>query len=269
MWFAGDRKTIRQPAVAGSFYPRDAAALRSMVAGFLTDAESTPRNRVRALVVPHAGYIYSGSTAAEGFAGLTALQGQVERLVVIGPAHTVAFTGIAVPSAAAFRTPLGEMPLDRAAIDVLLELPQVVVDDGAHAREHALEVELPFLQAVLGDLAIVPLVVGSASPEEVAAVLVRLWDERTLIIVSSDLSHYHDYETACRRDAQTAAAIESFDEAAIGFEDACGAQGLRGLLIEAKRRGLVIERLALCNSGDTASDRRQVVGYGAWAIEAP
>lgn len=269
MWFTRDRKAVRRPAVAGSFYPGDAAALRSMVADFLAEAGSTPRNRIRALVVPHAGYVYSGSTAAEGFAGLKALQGQIDRVVVIGPAHYAGFTGIAVPSAAAFRTPLGEMPLDRPAIDALLELPQVVVDDGAHAPEHALEVELPFLQAVLGDLPLVPLVVGSASPEEVAAVLARLWDEKTLVVVSSDLSHYHDYATARRRDSQTAAAIEDFDEAAIGFEDACGALGLRGLLIEAKRRGLAIERLALRNSGDTAGDRRQVVGYGAWAIEEP
>ncbi len=269
MWFTRDRKAVREPAVAGSFYPHDATALKSTVAALLSDAESKPRNRVRAVIVPHAGYVYSGSTAVEAFAALKALEGQVDRLVVIGPAHYVGFTGIAVPSALAFRTPLGEMPLDRAAIDGLLDFPQVVVDDGAHAPEHALEVELPFLQAVLGDLPLVPLAVGSASAKDVAAVLAQLWDERTLIVVSSDLSHYHDYDTARRRDAQTAAAIERFDEAAIGLEDACGAKGLRGLLIEAKRRGLVIERLALRNSGDTAGDRRQVVGYGAWVVEEP
>lgn len=264
--FTGFGKKVRRPAVAGSFYPRGTAALRDMIAEMLAGAQAGPKGRVRAVVAPHAGYIYSGSTAAEAFAALKPLKGQIERLVIIGPAHYVSLSGIAVPSVEAFQTPLGEMPLDRPAIDSLLGLPQVVVDDGAHAPEHALEVELPFLQTVLGDLPIVPLVVGSARAQEVAEVLGRLWDEKTLIVVSSDLSHFHGYETARSLDAATADAIERCDEAAIGFEDACGALGLRGLLIEAERRGFTVERLALRNSGDTAGDRRRVVGYGAWAI---
>lgn len=264
--FLGFGKKVRRSAVAGSFYPGDADALNDMVIGLLAGARAAPKGRVRAVVAPHAGYIYSGSTAAEAFAALKPLKGQIERLVVIGPAHFVSLSGIAVPSVEAFQTPLGEMPLDRPAIDGLLDLPQVVVDDKVHAPEHALEVELPFLQTVLGDLPLVPLVVGSARAQEVAEVLERLWDEKTLIVVSSDLSHYHDYETARGLDAATAAAVERCDEAAIGFEDACGALGLRGLLIEAERRGLAVERLALRNSGDTAGDRRRVVGYGAWAI---
>ena len=264
--FAGDGKNVRPPAVAGSFYPLDAALLKDQVGDLLAGAESASRGRVRAVVAPHAGYVYSGSTAAAAFAGLEELAGRVERLVVIGPAHYVAFSGIAVPSVAAFRTPLGAVPLDRPAIDRVLDLPQIVVNDAAHAPEHALEVELPFLQAVLGAIPVVPLLVGSVRAEEVADVLARLWDEDALIVVSSDLSHYHDYATAKRRDAATAAAIEALDEAAIGRDDACGSLALRGVLIVAKQRGFAVQRLALRNSGDTAGDRSRVVGYGAWAI---
>ena len=266
MLFEGDKKAVRRPAVAGTFYPRDAKVLADTVAGLLVGARGAQNGRIRAVIAPHAGYIYSGPVAAEAFAGLKALESRVERLVLIGPAHFVRFRGIAAPTVEAFRTPLGEVSLDRGAIGEIADLPQLVVDDEPHAPEHALEVELPFLQAVLGAVPIVPLVVGSARAEEVAEGLERLWDEKTLIVVSSDLSHYHDYETAQRLDAATAEAIERCDEGAIGLDDACGSLALRGMLIEAKCRGLAIERLDLRNSGDTAGDRNRVVGYGAWVV---
>jgi len=266
MLFGGNRKAVRRPTVAGTFYPRDAEVLKDTVAGLLAGARATQNGQIRAVIAPHAGYIYSGPVAAEAFAGLEALKGRVERLILIGPAHFVRFRGIAAPTAEAFLTPLGKVSLDRAAIREIADLPQVVIDDEPHAPEHALEVELPFLQMVLGAVPVIPLVVGSARAEEVAEILERLWDEKTLIVVSSDLSHYHDYETARRIDAATAEAIERCDEGAIGPDDACGSVALRGLLIEAKRRGLTIERLDLRNSGDTAGDRNWVVGYGAWVV---
>jgi AmmeMemoRadiSam system protein B len=204
--------------------------------------------------------------AAEAFASLRAEEHYFSRVVVIGPAHRMRVRGIAVPSVGAFATPLGDVPLDIPAIQEIAVLPSVVVQDEPHADEHALEVVLPFLQTVLGPVPIVPLLVGSASPKEVAEVLNRLWDDDTLIIVSSDLSHYLRYEDARRRDLATAEAIERFDESAVDFEDACGALPVRGLLIEAARRGFSVERLDLRNSGDTAGDRSHVVGYGAWVI---
>lgn len=266
MLLGSDRKDVRPPAVAGSFYPRAADVLKDTVAGLLAGVKTAHNGRVRAVIAPHAGYIYSGVVAAEAFAGLKVLKGHVDRLVIIGPAHFVSVRGIAVPAVDAFRTPLGDIPLDREAIRSVVDLPQIVVDDAPHAPEHALEVELPFLQAVLGAVPIIPLVVGSARTEQVAEVLERLWDEKTLVVVSSDLSHYHDYETARRLDAATAEAIERCDEGAIDRNDACGSLALRGTLILAKRRGLEIKRLDLRNSGDTAGDRRRVVGYGAWIV---
>ena len=264
--FSRETSNIRQPAVAGSFYPSDAEKLGQTLAGLVAGARAAPDERMRAVIVPHAGYAYSGAIAAEGFAALAAQKGQLARLVVIGPAHFVAFQGIAAPAARAFRTPLGDMPVDTIAIDQISALAQVVIDDTPHISEHSLEVELPFLQAVFGSVPIVPLVVGRATPEEVADILRQLWDDNTAIIVSSDLSHYHNYEAACRLDKATAAAIERCDEAAIGRDDACGSIAIRGLLIEANRRGLSIERLALANSGDSGGDRGRVVGYGAWSV---
>jgi MEMO1 family protein len=262
-------KAIRRTAVAGLFYPADPSELESTVENLLAHSKAKHGpGRICALIVPHAGYVYSGQVAAEAFALLRAEYQHVARVVIIGPAHRMLIQGIAVSSAGAFVTPLGKIPLDTAAIAEIANFASVVVEDEPHADEHALEVELPFLQAVLGSIRIVPLLVGSAAPREVAEVLSRLWDDDTVIVVSSDLSHYLRYEDARRRDRATAEAIERLDETAIDFQDACGALPVRGLLIEAKRRGLSIERLDLRNSGDTAGDRNRVVGYGAWAIRA-
>ena len=259
---------IRSPAVAGTFYPVDAARLRAVVASCLAEASGAPGDRPpKAVIAPHAGYVYSGPVAGHAFAALGAAASQIRRVVVIGPAHFVPVQGLAVPSAEVFRMPLGDVPLDRAAIAGILDLSQVELADAPHRPEHALEVELPFLQAVLGDFALVPLLVGDATPDDVANVLGRLWDgPETLVVISSDLSHYEPYASARGHDAATAEAIERLDEAALGPRDACGYLPIAGLLIEARRRRMQALRLDLRNSGDTVGPKDQVVGYGAWAF---
>jgi AmmeMemoRadiSam system protein B len=262
---------IRPPAVAGAFYPAQPARLRTMVRDFVAEAGGGQADPPpKAIIAPHAGYIYSGPVAARAFAALDRERAPIRRVIVIGPVHFVPIRGLAVPEVDAFRTPLGVVPLDRTAIDEILDLPRVQVSDPPHEPEHALEVELPFLQTVLGEFSLVPLVVGNARPEEVAEVLERLWGgDDTLIVVSSDLSHYHPYETAQRLDGATAAAIERFDDTRLGPSDACGYLPIAGLLVEARRRDLRVERLDLRNSGDTAGSRDSVVGYGAWAFFEP
>jgi AmmeMemoRadiSam system protein B/AmmeMemoRadiSam system protein A len=258
---------IRPAAVAGMFYPDDARELDGMVRGFLREASSGQgaRSRAKALIVPHAGLIYSGPIAASAYARLAPVARRIRRVVLIGPCHRVPLRGLAVPSADAFATPLGAVPVDRAACESLLELPCVRLFDATHAQEHALEVQLPFLQTVLRDFAIVPLVAGDATSAEVAQVLERVWGgDETLIVVSSDLSHYLDDAAAKRLDAATCRAIETLDDAAIGDHQACGRVPVRGLLRLARAHGLAATTLDLRTSGDTAGDRRRVVGYGAW-----
>jgi hypothetical protein len=251
--------------VAGRFYPADPGRLRTDVLELLAQTKSSGV-LPKALIAPHAGYIYSGGVAAHAFGTLREHGSTIRRVVVIGPAHYVPLRGIAAPLAASFETPLGRVPVDPSGLAELATLPYVIRSDVPHAPEHALEVELPFLQMLLPSFRIVPLLVGDAEPQAVADALRRLWDSETLIVVSSDLSHYHDYETARRLDAATAGAIERGDAAALGPKDACGYLAIAGLLLEASRRGLKTERLALCNSGDTAGPRDEVVGYGAWAF---
>jgi MEMO1 family protein len=258
-------ENVRPAAVAGSFYPEHPKQLRTVVDTLLAAVPQYRGPPPKALIAPHAGYIYSGQAAAHAFATLRDSAPGFARVVVIGPAHYVAVDGIAIPRAEAFETPLGRVPVDRAALATIGDLPGVTAADAPHAPEHALEVELPFLQSVLGPFSLVPLLVGDATPEAVARVLEPLWDD-SLIVVSSDLSHYLGYDTAMRRDATTAAAIERHDGAAVGPNDACGFLAVAGLLKHAERRGLKAQRLALCNSGDTAGPRDRVVGYGAWAF---
>ncbi|MGE0748044.1 MAG: AmmeMemoRadiSam system protein B [Rhodospirillales bacterium] len=258
---------VRPPAVAGLFYPEDAAALARSVDDFIAAASKPPADTPKAIIVPHAGHIYSGPVAARAYAALAPLRGRIARVVLIGPSHRLPFKGLALPSDEAFQTPLGAVPVDTAAVATLLELPQVMVLDAAHDREHSLEVHLPFLQRVLGSFALVPLVAGDASAEDVAEVIEAVWhDDRTLPVISTDLSHYNDYATAREMDAATAAAIERLDGAAIGRAGACGRVPVRGLLAVAKRRGLHVATLDLRNSGDTAGTRDRVVGYGSWLV---
>jgi MEMO1 family protein len=265
---AGELAT-RPPAVAGHFYDADPHDLGSEVRRLLATApESVTSGRPKAIIAPHAGYLYSGQVAAAAFAALAPSVEAIRRVVLIGPAHYVAFRGIAVPTAAAFETPLGPVRLDRDALAAVARLPSVKLADAPHAPEHALEVELPFLQVLLPRFAAVPLLVGDATARDVTAVLAELWGgAETVIVVSSDLSHFLDHETARRRDAKTAEMIERGDWAGLRPEDACGYLAIAGLLIETTTRELNARRLALCNSGDTAGARDRVVGYGAWVFE--
>jgi len=258
--------SVRQPAVAGMFYPAEPRALRAMVTDYLT-AASTEGAVPKALIAPHAGYVYSGPVAASAYALLKPARGTIKRVILLGPAHRVAFQGLALPSNDFFATPLGDIAIDKQAIAALRDLPQVRVLDGPHATEHSLEVHLPFLQEVLGDFWLLPIVVGDASAAEVGEVLERLWGgPETLIVISSDLSHYHGYQTARDMDATTSRAIETLRFEDLGFEDACGRVPVSGLLYVARRRGLSVRTLDLRNSGDTAGPRDQVVGYGAYAV---
>src|SRR5215510_7199024 len=234
----------RPPAVAGSFYPQSTQTLRRTVDALLCSAAVQERSGNCGIIAPHAGYAYSGRVAAAAFGSLRRCS-WIKRAVVIGPTHFVPFLGIAAPSDAAFATPLGVVPVDLAAIEALSEERIVVIKDEPHAPEHAIEVELPFLQSVFGNLPIVPLLFGSTSASAVAAAIARVWTDDSLLVVSTDLSHFEDYESACRHDERTAAAIKAFDEAVIGPSDACGHLAVRGALVEAARRGLEVERLAL------------------------
>ncbi len=259
---------IRQAAVAGSFYPADSRELRLMLEEFLAQAEQqqpkfayTPK----AVIVPHAGYIYSGPVAASAYYSLYKASNSINHVVLLGPSHRVSFRGLARCRASHYATPLGLIPLDRKNLDRLEVLPQVSVNDAAHIPEHSLEVQLPFLQYVLDDFVLTPLVVGDADETEVAEVLDELWDDRhTLIVISSDLSHYHDYASAKRRDQHTSRAIEMLNPTTIQYEDACGRNPVNGLLHIAKRSAMHVETVDLRNSGDTAGSRDQVVGYGAY-----
>jgi AmmeMemoRadiSam system protein B len=256
------------------FYPDSPEVLSREVADLLIHARVPadpapagspgPSGGPKALIAPHAGYIYSGPIAASAFS-LLDQRSQVERVVLLGPTHRVAVRGLALPDCDAFATPLGEVPVDRAAADALRDLPQVVISAPAHRLEHSLEVELPFLQTVLGGFSLVPLAVGDASAEAVAGVLERLWGgPETLVVVSSDLSHYLPYDEARRTDAETARRIGRLDP--LDPRQACGAAPVNGLLRAARTHGLEVRLLDLRNSGDTAGDRRRVVGYGAFAF---
>ncbi|MBX3637752.1 MAG: AmmeMemoRadiSam system protein B, partial [Rubrivivax sp.] len=269
MQLAGRSTGTRSPAVAGRFYPGTAQALAAELDGLLAEVPTQPGEPVpKMLLAPHAGYVYSGAIAARAYARLKPARGRIRRVVMLGPTHRVALRGIAVPEATAFATPLGAVPIDREALAAIAGLPQVVASDLVHAEEHALEVQLPFLQQVLDDFTLLPLAVGRADPLDVAEVIERLWGgDETLVVISSDLSHYLPYAEACARDRATVDRVLALDTR-LDHEQACGATPLAGALTVARRRGLVPRLLDLRNSGDTAGDRRRVVGYAAVAFEA-
>jgi AmmeMemoRadiSam system protein B/AmmeMemoRadiSam system protein A len=260
--------SVRPAAVAGTFYPGDSRTLAAELDELLGGVEHlAPRlGFPKALIVPHAGYIYSGPVAARAYDEVAAARGVVRRVVMLGPVHRVSVRGLALPGADAFATPLGAVPIDRDACRALQALPQVVTSDPAHALEHSLEVQLPFLQKILGDFALVPLAVGMANVEEVAQVIERLWGGReTLMVISTDMSHYHTYQEARRIDGATVERIAAL-ATDIDHDEACGATPLNGLLSVAKTRNLSIKLLAACNSGDTAGGKGQVVGYSSFAL---
>jgi AmmeMemoRadiSam system protein B len=257
----------RPPAVAGMFYPGAAATLQATVDELLTNAPTVAMAQPKAIIAPHAGYVYSGPTAARIYAALTPWRDSIRRVVLLGPTHRLAVRGLALPSCRAFATPLGAIPLDASAMAQLDELPQICRSDAAHALEHSLEVHLPFLQRALDKFTLIPLAVGNAEPEAVAEVLDCLWGgDETLIVISSDLSHFLPYTTAQQVDSNTCQHILALD-ARIQPEQACGAYPINGLLLAARRRGLQAQLIDLCNSGDTAGDRERVVGYAAFAFQ--
>lgn len=270
---------VRKPAVAGLFYPDDSSVLKAQLDALFAGVPETPAAVPKAIIAPHAGYIYSGPVAASAYARLKPARRRIRRVVLLGPAHRVGFHGLACSSAGYFESPLGRVPVDTEALAMIADLPQVLVLDKAHAQEHSLEVHLPFLQMIFEDFKLVPLVVGEAGPAEVGAVIERLWGgpvrrvatpnevvSQTLIVVSSDLSHYHAYAVARQRDRATSQAIEQLRYADIGYEDACGRAPVNGLLYVARRRALAARTIDLRNSGDTAGPRDQVVGYGAYVF---
>jgi len=273
---------VRAPSVAGRFYPENAEELRAAVDGYVNsewarnpaskrresptcDSVPTPP---KAIIAPHAGYVYSGPIAGAAYAVLRGLRGRINRVLLFGPSHFVRVFGLAVPSSDTFLTPLGRVPIDRPAIEQALTLPQVVINDAAHAREHSLEVHVPFLQEVLGQFKLVPFAVGETTPEEVAQVMELLWGgPETLFVISSDLSHFHDSDTAERLDAETSRLIESLRYEELSGERCCGFKPISGLLRVVRDRGMHVRTLLLKNSGDTAGPRDRVVGYGAYVVE--
>jgi len=257
--------TTRPAAVSGLFYPGETDALKASLVGMLADARTDFDSAPKALIAPHAGYVYSGPIAATAYRLLERHREAVRRVVLIGPAHRVYLNGLAFPSVDAFETPLGSVPLDREAIEQALTLPGTGVSDEAHAMEHSLEVHLPFLQTVLGEFTLIPIVVGRCEPGAVARVLEDFWDDETLFVISSDLSHYHSYDQARKLDARTTARILSREDRLEG-EEACGAAAINGLMLLARQHDLTVTELDVRNSGDTAGDRHQVVGYGAYAL---
>jgi MEMO1 family protein len=266
--FTSDSLATREPIFSGSFYSSDPGQLNRMVKDFVSAAEVPGDVTAKAIIAPHAGYIYSGVVAGSAFARFERDREAIKKIVLLGPSHQVSFEGIALSQAGAFRTPLGAVPIDKEAIDQICALPQVRFLEAAHEHEHSLEVELPFLQAVLGEFTIVPLIVGRATDQEISEVIEKLWGGReTRIVVSSDLSHYQDYKTARQIDQETARSIEEFSGERIGSRQACGYLPIRGLLRSTRHHALKGQTVDLRNSGDTAGRRDRVVGYGAFAFD--
>lgn len=257
---------IRKSAVAGSFYPGNAETLEKAVRSMLNKARKQPLN-ARAVIVPHAGFIYSGPVAASVYASISDMAGSIERIVMIGPAHREYVRGLAVSDAEFWITPLGQVRLDQQALRELLSYPFVSVSNAAHLQEHCLEVQLPFIQILFPDVSIVPILAGDADSSQVEKILRHFEeDEKTLLLISSDLSHFHKYDEAVRLDGNTAKCVTELNPEAMGPGAACGAIPVKGLLKLAKKTGWTVRTLDLRNSGDTSGDKNSVVGYGAFAF---
>ncbi len=262
------QRRVRPPVVAGMFYPSNRKDLETEIErAFRHAVPADPDLVPRALVAPHAGYVYSGAIAASAFSLLEPIRHKVHRVVLLGPSHRIHLDGIGVTSVEAWDTPLGRVAIDDELRSSVLGFPWAHVNDRAHAPEHSLEVEVPFLQTVLDDFTLLPLVVGETDPAEVSDTIDAVWDTpETIVVVSTDLSHYLPHGEAVSRDNATARQILAMDPTRIGDHDACGCRPLRGLLRAAKNRGLTVHQLDLRNSGDTAGDKERVVGYGAFAV---
>jgi len=258
---------IRPAAVAGMFYSADPNQLQSDVLHYLQQATSSSNFTPKAIIAPHAGYIYSGPIAASAYKLLQPAKHLIKQVILLGPSHRVAFHGIATSNADYFSTPLGNIKINQALCRQVESFDFVHTNDAAHAQEHSLEVQLPFLQNILDDFELTPLVVGDCAAQDVAKLLDSIWGKSdTLVVISSDLSHYHSYTTAKQLDQKTSLAIEHCQPENITYEDACGRQPLNGLLTLAKQKKLSIDTIDLRNSGDTAGDKGRVVGYGAYVV---
>jgi AmmeMemoRadiSam system protein B len=260
---------IRQAAVAGTFYPSEPVLLKNMLEHYLK-LESETTQVPHAIIAPHAGYIYSGPIAASVYKRLQSAHSRIKRILLLGPSHRVGFKGLALSHADFFTTPLGDIPVDTHAVQQLANLPGIQYLDQAHTFEHSLEVHLPFLQIVLDDFTLIPVVVGDAHPEQIMQAIELFWgDEQTLTVISSDLSHFHDYETAQKMDQQTSQWIENLEYEKLSYESACGRLPISGILALARKKQLRVTTVDLRNSGDTAGsqDKHRVVGYGAYVIE--
>lgn len=263
-----DATTVRPPAIAGVFYPGDPKALAETIERLLSSAPVTklPEARLKALIVPHAGYPYSGVTAATAYQQLKAIQARVERVVILGPAHRVAFSGFALPDCSAFRTPLGDAMIDTALAERISVMPTLLQSASAHKEEHSLEVHIPFIQACSPHATILPILVGDVKPEQVSKLLELIFTvDGTFVIISSDLSHFLTYEAAQKKDSDTADHIVAL-EAVLKGDQACGCRPVNGMLLYCQQQGWQTTLLDLRNSGDTAGDRQRVVGYGAFAV---
>jgi len=257
---------IRPPAVAKLFYSGDSLELASDVSRLLSQV-NPQYLEPKALIVPHAGYIYSGKTAASGYKLLSNLKHKISKVVLLGPCHRVAVNGMALPDADYFATPLGDIPVNSESAALISNLSQVSISQHAHQDEHSLEVQLPFLQTQLVDFTLTPIVVGKCSSQLVAEVIEKLWgEEETLIVISSDLSHFLDYQSAIKIDKITTLAIEQLNGELISADMACGSTAIKGLLKVVKQKRMKIKKIAQCNSGDTAGDKNRVVGYASYAI---
>ena len=264
------RKSIRSAQVAGMFYPANPDELRGQISGFIHEKPNETTGVPKALIVPHAGTVYSGSIAAVAYRTLLQCRHVIRKVILLGPAHRVYLHGLALPGVEQFQTPLGKINLDTKTIQKLVDnFHQITFSDAAHAEEHSLEVQLPFLQVVLASFRLIPFVVGDATQQEVADVIEHLWGgDECLIIISTDLSHFHNYEEAVKIDKASAELIESFQGDRLGNNSACGRIPLRGLLHLAQQKRMSIKRLDLRNSGDTSGHKDRVVGYGSWGLYA-
>lgn len=257
----------REPAVAGSFYPADTNALQNEINYLLAEINTTAGTLPKVIIVPHAGYVYSGSVAASAYHTLLQYRDKIKRVVLLGPPHRVAVNGFALSNANFFATPLGNIPIDQTANKMLAYHRDVNINEQAHLYEHSLEVHLPFLQTVLDDFLLVPIIVGDVPPERVATMLEELMtDDSTLCVTSTDLSHFHNYTTAQKQDQATSQSIVDMDYKKIAYEDACGRNPLNGVLCWAKMHHLKVMQLDVRNSGDTAGTMDRVVGYGSYTI---
>lgn len=259
--------SVRQAAVAGSFYPADKNQLDKNIEYYLENCHQPEIGEAKAFIVPHAGIRFSGMIAASVYASIAKSTLTFKQVVLLGPSHHVWFKGMAIPSVDSFVSPLGEIPLQKATLNELLQFPEIQVADEAHQQEHCLEVQLPFLQKVLHDFSLIPIVVGETNYENVAQIIDYLWTlENTLFLISSDLSHFHDYETANQIDQETTLKIIAKDYQSIAPQMACGCIPIQGMLSVAQSKMLSVFCIGQCNSGDTAGDKSRVVGYAAYAI---